>query len=249
MSIKIVMTSLYKSQEAIRYHLACQTIGNAIALGYDVLIVDKSPNPEISRSFRRIGADVHNSSAKTFGEQKRELFGICVDRFNESDVLVAMEPEKVDLVRLIPSIIAPIEQGQADIVMPKRTEESWSSYPDFQVTAEKETNAAFSQATGKKGFDIPFGAVALSCKMAQYFAACNPTQFDALDKHVQIYASIIAIANGHRVISVPVNFFYPATQKREEETTLRKDMITLRKTRVQQHSYSFRVAAKVLKWQ
>ena len=241
MKTTILTTTLYRSVEETRFHLACQMIGNAVAMNYNVVVFDASPSV-IREAFQRIGADIHRSKNKGMGPERRELFKFARDL--DSEIFVWTEPEKIDLVRLVPKIIESIKNGEADIVIPSRTERSWQSYPNFQISSEQEANAVYAEIIGKN-FDPMFGPVAFRGNMVDYFAYCNPTeQFGAADGYIQHFAPIEAMANDYEVISVPVDCFYPSVQKAEEESMLLEEMVKKRKWQFDQLVAGYRLAAK-----
>lgn len=216
----VLTTTLYKSREDIRFHLALQFIGNAVGAGHTVIIVDNSPDLSICQTFSRIGAVVfRQESLPGMGRQKRELFRVANDTFF-SEYYIWTEPEKPDLVRSIPQIVAPLEAGEAKIVIAGRTEESMKTYPEFQIESEMRINHVYAEATGLYDADPTFSPVAFTREMLPYFANCNPpAQYGGgtYDNYIQLYAPLAAMAEGHKATTVYVECFYPLAQKREEE--------------------------------
>jgi hypothetical protein len=56
-----------------------------------------------------------------------------------------------------------------------------------------------------------------------------------------------AMADGYRVVSVPVGFLYPPAQKAEEESALSEAMREKRKRQLEECTHAFRVVAEALK--
>ncbi len=248
MNINVLTTTFYKSRSETRFHLACQLIGNTVGAGYDVLVVDGSPDPAVGQALKKIGANVHPQKTQSMGGSRRELFRLAVNANNgwQPGIFVWTEPEKVDIVRSIPKITAPLECSEADIVIPSRTQGSWESYPGFQVVSEQKANATYLEVTGKS-FDPMFGPVAFSSKVAECFALCNPTeQFGATDGYIQHFAPLTAMKEGYKVISVPVDFYYPLVQRVEEESGFREEMLKKREAQLSQLATGYRLAAKSL---
>ena len=244
MRVVVLTITFYRSIEETRFHLACQLIGNAVAMNYGVILVDGSPDQSIRDAFQKIGADVHQQETQGMGPSRRELFTVA--RASEAEIFVWVEPEKTDLVRLIPKIIAPIDGNNVMIVIPTRTGRSWESYPQFQVASEQEANAVYVETTGKH-FDPMFGPVAFHRSVIDYFANCNPVeQFKATDGYIQHFAPLQAMTQGHGITSVPVEFFYPSVQKAEEESGFREEMIQKRKWQLDQLVDGYRLAANTL---
>ncbi len=248
LSISVLTTTFYKSTEETRFHLASQLIGNAVAAGYDVLVVDGSPNPAIREAFTRIGARVYAQTARGMGPSRRELFQQAADLrgYSRAEVFVWTEPEKTDLIRLIPQLVERLTHKDADIIIPERTEASWQSYPAFQVVSEQKANAAYIQATGKR-YDPMFGPVAYRGDVARYFVGCNPNaQFGAADGYIQHYAPLSAMAEGCKVERLEVDFYYPSVQRAEEESSLRDEMLVKREAQLSQLALGYGLAAKAL---
>lgn len=243
--VTLLTTTFYTDTRDIRFHLACQMIGNAVGVGHRVVIVDGSQDPAISQAFVKIGASVCKQVSYGMGGSRRELF-MWGNDFN-SDFFVWLEPEKVDLIRWVPSIVVPLEKRVADIVVPERTEISWNSYPVPQAESEKMANEVFREAT-ENSFDMMFGPVAFSRGTMSIFMECNPKdQFGVPDGYIQQTAVMVAVAKGFKTLSVPIDFFYPSVQRHEEETMLREVMVTKRKSQFENLTHSFRVVSEALK--
>lgn len=250
-SIGVLTTTFYKSTEETRFHLACQMIGNSVAVGHDVIVVDGSPDPIIGEAFQQIGAIVFRQTAQGMGASRRELFQWTSRhiplRQALLDIFLWLEPEKVDLIRWIPQIIVPIQRGEADIVIPALTDEGHLSRPAFQTSSEQEANAVYAEMTGR-AFDVMFGPVAFRREMLRYFITCNPKErYGCPDTYIQHIAPMEAMAAGYRVVSVPVGFLYPPAQKAEEESALSEAMREKRRRQLEECTNAFRVVAEALK--
>lgn len=248
-NITILTATLYKKITETRFQLACQLIENAVAVGYDVVIVDGSIDSAIGRALAKAGAKVHRqASEQGMGNQKRELFKLVAKDDNKAAIFLWTEPEKADLIRWIPQIVAPIQRGEADLVIPERTPVSYASYPAFQVESERQINAVFTDVTGKY-FDVAFGPVAFGRGVLSYFAECYPAKrFGVADNYIQDTARLEAMADGYRAVAIPVDFFYPPAQKAEEETTLFEVMREKRRRQLEELTHTYRVVGKALKF-
>ncbi|MEK7078182.1 MAG: hypothetical protein AAB911_01300 [Patescibacteria group bacterium] len=247
-NITILTATLYKRTTETRFQLACQLIGKAIAVGYDVVVVDGSIDATVSRALAKVGAKVHRQAGeKGMGNQKRELFSMVANDDNKADIFLWTEPEKADIIRWVPQIIAPIQRGEADLVIPERTPTSYASYPMFQIKSEKQINAVFADTTGKC-FDVAFGPVAFRRGLLSYFAECYPAKrFGVSDNYIQDTARLEVMAAGYKIVSVPIDFLYPPAQKTEEETTLFEIMREKRQQQLEELTHTFRVVGKTLK--
>lgn len=248
MDITVLTTTFYRSKSKTRFHLACQLIGNAVGAGYHVLVADGSPDSAVGQALARIGANVHTRTAQGMGDSRRELFRLAINTKGgeQPGIFLWTEPEKADIIRSISKITAPLERGESDIVIPSRTQRSWESYPEFQVVSEQKANTVYLEVIGKP-FDPMFGPVAFTGKVAEHFAACNPTeQFGAADGYIQHFAPLTAMKKGCNIVSVPVDFYYPLAQRVEEEVGLRDEMLKKRKWQLDQLVAGYRLAAETL---
>ena len=226
--VVLATTTFYGGQNELRFWLASDFVKAAVDAGYEVAILDGSPDPSIAKHFFALGTHVFRQTAKGMGPGRRELFRIIrvikkingLGRMNERTVVLWTEPEKVDVVRLIPEIVAPIVRGEADIVVPYRNDELFrATYPPFQYQSEMWADSVWSQVTGLRGGPM-FGPVAFDIRHAHIFANADPRRYgltDLHDRYVQHLAPLEAIRRGLRVQTVEVDFRYPAEQKAEEE--------------------------------
>ncbi|MBI4049943.1 MAG: hypothetical protein HY398_00670 [Candidatus Doudnabacteria bacterium] len=247
MSIALLTMTYYANVEETRFHLACQMLGNAKAVGYMTAVLDGSPDDLVSLAFERIGTVIFKQTAQGMGPARRELF--LKASANKPGIFLWSE-EKPDIVRLIPQIVEPIARGWADIVIPFRTDKSWESYPAYQAESEKAANAVYAEVTGRP-FDAMFGPVAFRREMLHYFYECNPAeQFGTHDTYIYHIAPLVAMAAGARVVSVPVDFYYPSVQKAEELAALNDAIREKRKRQFEECTANYRAAAAALnlKW-
>lgn len=242
--ITLLTTTFYKDTSETRFHLACQMIGNAVGAGHRVVVIDGSPNIAISNAFSDIGAIVHKQISSGMGASRREVFTIGAR--SDSDYFVWLEPEKIDLIRYVSALVAPLRNGSSDIVVPERTEISWRSYPAPQAESEKSANKIFAEATNNS-LDVMFGPVAFARKTMSIFMECNPKEkFGVPDGYIQQIAVMTAVAKKFKVLPLAVDFFYPAVQKFEEETFYKDVMAAKRKLQFEELTHSFRVVSKTM---
>jgi len=232
-------TTLYKSVDVLRFRLACLTVKKATEAGYPIVVVDKSPIPEIANTLRNLGAIVFPSITTTGMGADRRLFFFLANEIAVAagcKIFLWLEPEKHDLIRFIPSIIQPIKNAWVgvDIVIPRRSTASWATYPDFQMASELIINEAFQKVTGIPDADMTNGPVAFHMNALKYFQAADGRKFGVEDNYVQHYGPLIALRNGMGVISVNTDFVYPPEQKAEEEGPLRDEIIKKRQWQFEQ---------------
>jgi hypothetical protein len=241
--IGVLTMTYFSNTDELRFRLARQTIGDAACAGYHVVVLDGSPDKAIAEDFQALGAVVVKQTVSGMGAARRELFACALSHC--LPIFMWTEPEKVDIVRLIPRIIAPLENEDAEIAIPCRTDTSWASYPSFQVDSERKANAIYTEVAGKN-LDPMFGPVAFRALSLPYFAKCNPAKsYGAADTYTHHIAVLEAMVAGHRVASVPVDFYYPLAQRAEEEA-LGEVMKEKRQRQLDECANTYRRAAAAL---
>src|SRR3989338_2030271 len=251
--IVVVTTTYYKSVSDLRYQLACETIRQARQHDYDIIVVDGSPDPAIRKTFTELGALVFQETTKGMGHSRRLAFFHALNHLYctlkaEDGIIVWLEPEKHDLVRFIQEIIAAFRHNVVAVV-PRRTKQSWETYPEFQQASELRANAAFSSAIGRVNLDVMFGPVAfLASRLWQLLLVC-PTRFQYPDTYIQQFLLIQLLAAEQEVAAVNVNFIYPESSRQAETSEAAGGGPILAKRQEQERilSEAFRQAAGLLK--
>jgi len=88
---------------------------------------------------------------------------------SEQDVIVYIEPDKFGVVKDTIKIVEPILSGRAELVIPRRSQRSFATYPKFQQFTEKELGTPiWNKALGKET-DLYFSVHAYSRKIAPIF--------------------------------------------------------------------------------
>ena len=227
----IVTTTFYKSVAELRFGLACKMVDAAVSADYTVIIVDDSPDPQIASLLKASGATVYHQHYKHMGPGRREAFfhGWMTAVEQDAESILWMEAEKIGIIQEIEKIVEPIETGEADIVIPKRSEASCKSWPAFQMESESAGNRRYNEIFGTADFDPFFGPVAFSTVHAAYFILCNAKELGVEDSYINHYGTILAIQDGAKVVSVEVSVMYPPEQRAEEEGALSDDMVKKRR--------------------
>ncbi len=220
--VVVLTTTLYRSTDELRFDLACRMVGSAIGHGYGVLVVDDSSDSLVSERLSRTGAIVCSATSKGMAHGRRQLFTFA-DGARAADFFLWTEPEKDDLIRLVPQIMAPLRSGEADIVVVGRTEASWATCPSLQVKSERRANAIYREATGLD-VDVFRGPVAFNRRALPFFRLCDPMKYGAATGYIQHVAPLEAYAAGFKVVGVNVDFYYPLAQRAEEEGPLAEEM-------------------------
>ena len=229
----VLATVTFYKEESLRSSLARQTIKNAVAADYPIVVIDGSPN-DLIKSLASETVKVVPEVTRGLGPAKRLSFFMAMEYAYRCsprrDIIVHLEAEKDDMVRWIPTLVAPIIDNDADVVVAERSITSWNSYPALQATTESQGNIGLRDATGLD-VDIFVGPGAFHIRRAgQCFIAAEPYLGADLieskdDTYAQHFGAIVAHAQGYRVVaSEPLDFLYPPEQKAEEETTLSAEM-------------------------
>lgn len=228
----IATTTFYKSTDELRFKLACQLVKKANEAGYTVIALDGSPDKSIKSELEKRGALVYTQTATGMAGSRRELFSYVrqlfdswyIDPKNENIAIVWTEPEKVDIIRHVPELL----RGGAPIVIMGRTEESWMSYPTFQVASERLANTVYQKLFNFSDADPMVGPVAFTYEFIDLFTNCNPEKYGSKTGYIQHIVPLEAMASGGKVVCVPVDFMYPPEQREEEETIVSSEMMTKR---------------------
>lgn len=226
--------------DKIRGDLAIELIESAKKLGYQIVVVDGHSSKSFRHKLARIEevkVVIRRKIRRSPG--KREGFKIA-SKIDGVKVIVLTDPEKVSFVHhCIPSSVAPILEGKADIIIPKREPRRFkSSYPSFQFDSETEGNQIYNEYLRVHGLrpsksedlDLLFGPrifandpKVLSLFMRKFsFAVGGITfprnYFDPEElANAAFFPIILALKKKLRVESIEVPFTYPELQKENEE--------------------------------
>jgi len=124
------------------------------------------------------------------------------------------EPEKVSYVPEIWKTIRPLIKGNADLVVPKRTQASLRSYPIVQRQTETIGNEFFAHLVGSQ-LDVFFGPESIASgkaaqKFLDYKTSVYPGREDSHDAH--IVPIMECVVGKLRVLSILVHYHNPREQ-------------------------------------
>lgn len=233
--LAVFTTTLYKGDDEVtrvREELTLEALANASRLGIDMVVVEGGSKREFLEQvgkLERIGL-VAEPPNVTMGEGRRVgLREAMADP--ENKYFLWMEPEKAGLIKAgnLEKILRPLRNGEADIVVPKRSEAGMRSLTDKQRWFESRANVRATRImygqdpSGKddpEGFegkvlDLWFGPKAFNREGAEEFlnyqARSGGDKWDAI-----IVPVINAYKKGLRVTSVEVDFIYDERQTKSE---------------------------------
>lgn len=214
----IATTTFYRpgsENDAMRAELAKNTIRTAAYMGYHVVVVDGGSSDEFLKEISSYGLEVHlhHEPKMGLGESRRHAISMAMKLGRYA--IAWVEPEKADYIRSIADTVRPIDEGAADMVVPRRT--SLDSYPTTQQHAEKLGNFFWKDLTGHD-LDMWFGPRTFRRDIAAYFTDYNGEYGDKWDS---IFIPVMnAIADGKKVASVNVDYTHPAEQTAFEDHRL-----------------------------
>jgi len=142
--------------DKIRGDLALASLNEAERKGFQILVVDGGSSSAFVDHLHE--GEVQCKSQEEPGMSASRRQAIQQGSSLEGVEAVAwVEPEKVSFVRDCLSVAAaPILDGSADMVIPKRDKESWNTYPSYQADHEKRANRHWNSILRKSGI-LPEG--------------------------------------------------------------------------------------------
>lgn len=218
----IVGTTFSKTTDDLRFQLNCETVKNAVALGFQVYVVDGSPIKEIGEALAARGAIVFPQREPGMGRSRSQCLNEGLDL--GFDIICWTELEKTDMPNHLAGCITPVEWNDYDMIVPRR--DNLETYPDYQHWSELRANWEIGHITGRPDLDLMVGTRIMNrraaIRMANYQG--EPGKFGD-DWQILFHPVLDMIANREfRVGSVTVPYRHPAKQTAAEtgETWNRK---------------------------
>ncbi len=221
--VVLVTTTFSPSLQDMRAQLALKTCTTAVAHGYRIVVVDGSPSIEFKEALRATGACVLDQVLPGMGASRREVISAGLEMVeSNTGVIVWLEPEKHSLVSLLDECVAPIVQGFADVVIPRRR--SFDNYPLYQQWSELTANWLLGDITGRRDLDFYSGPRIMTCEAARlmmsYNGRCGENQYN--DRWEILFVPLLwFIEKGLRIVSVTVNYVHPTEQLIEDDLITR----------------------------
>ena len=240
----LISTTYYHSLSDSRASLALQTAQAARIHHVPYIVVDGSPSDDVAAALDKEGAIVVREDVQAMGGKGKGFayrYGIrqamarsaaLFPSAGAEYVLCISEPEKIDIVRLLPqlaSILLPAAPAPVDtpnILLPARSTAGFASIPTEQRYSEQFANEhlrnlarqlqppfTFTTQPSDRPLDMLFGPVLFHSSLAPYWLASTSALWDA-----QIVPYIEAVyAEEGRVVGVEVEYRHPVEQTKEEE--------------------------------
>lgn len=246
--ISLATTTLYPAwpfdkSDKVRGDLAIETLKEIKKMNLSLYISDGGSSESFISKISSIGHNIYRQKNPGLSAGRRQVLTQASLK-KGSLVIVLFEPEKVSFIKnnLI-RLIQPILETQADIVIPKRDEKAFLSYPDYQTSSEKLLNSLMSSiiinTMKKNGKPIPqkmdeidflFGPKIISNKphiLGLFMDKYNSKNLSGEKKFpCEIWANalffplIVALYKGFKVISLPISYSHPKNQTSFESNNL-----------------------------
>lgn len=221
----IFTTTLYGKDESsrVRAALAEEFLKRVEKLNIKCVVVDGGSSEEFLNRIRQLkNVQVVVDPSLGTGESRRKALEVAMSLASAtgSPSFLYTDPEKEDLIKeeSLGAMIESLREGKADIVVPMR--KSMESYPKFQEWIEKRANKRAAKIMNENSdeaeFDLWFGPKMFNREGAKYFLEYRG-KLDKWDSIIKPVAD--AYRAGKKIVSVPVDFKYPETQKQHEEVS------------------------------
>lgn len=227
--------------DKIRGDLALYTVSKAHDLGHNVIVVDgtgeKSP---FWSALELIGVIVESQKENGMDPARQQAFVLASEK-EQVKVIAWIEPEKVSMTDpncLWPASLAVLD-GTYDLVIPRRDEVSFVTYPDYQSKYEKRANDRFNNILETSGLhtadgsllDAWFGPRIFNKELLQYFTGRydfkgTPEMGAVQNMHAKVkpgnynsatfFPIIRALFEGKKVGSVTIPYRHPLEQTKNE---------------------------------
>lgn len=138
------------STDNTRGDLALQTIEEVLKAGYQLVVMDEDVNESFTQELKKRGVVIRKGNRKGMSPKRQEGFQIA-SQLPKVKFILWTEPEKVDLIKSVPQIVKPLLYNEGDIVVPGRNEESFATYPAYQVPFEQKSNMLWNGFLRSRG--------------------------------------------------------------------------------------------------
>lgn len=141
------------SSDQVRGDLAIQLISSVKKLGYSLVVVDgTSSQSPFRRKLLDLGINVESEKERGMSKSRQQAFK-SASSISGTEAIAWVEPEKASFITNGLAIAAsPILDGNADIIVPGRSEQGLATYPDYQSKSEKKSNLIWNALLRKYGY-------------------------------------------------------------------------------------------------
>lgn len=229
------------SADKVRGDLALQSFKEAQRQNFNLSIIDGGSSEAFKKALGQNNFYFEMQKQKGGYSPARRQGIERAETLQGIKVIVQTEPEKVSVISdCIQPAILPILKNEADVVIPERDEESFSTYPKLQAQQEQKANKLYNAILRAHGLlkdndpdlDFWFGQrfFANTPQLTELFKTTYQYRKDntALDKkvnvemysNIQFFPVVEALYRELRVKSVLVPYRHPQIQTEFEEGNL-----------------------------
>lgn len=235
--------------DKIRGDLAIETVTVATQFGYQVVVVDGGSSPDFNEQVETLGIKVLGQSRLGMSAGRQEAFEEA-SQLPGVEIICWTEPEKFSFVKDgVAEAVGPILNKEADVVIPKRDEAAFKTYPAYQAEYEQRANRVWNNVlrssgylTERENFDVWFGPRVfrndpelLKLFLRNYSFKERGLKIDEVVKpdlwpNATFIPVVAALAEGYKVKSVGVTYEHPQAQ-----TVIEQDSAVFRQKRDRQY--------------
>lgn len=231
--VVIATTTFYRPGDERRAEVCLQMITEAVARGWEIVVVDGGSTIPFVDEAARLGAHVFDEvrgEGHTMGRGRRQAIAAAADLAGRDGVIIWTE-EKPKLMELLGDAISLVRRGVADIVVPNRAG-GMETLPTAQYYAEHYGNHLWHMLFGGGGkfpaiVDTSNGPIDwwVGVRVMSYGAALYFTEYDGRhgDKWSSIFVpAVLAATAGLTVTGCPI-FGYVYEQGWEDDDVQKAD--------------------------
>jgi len=172
-----------------------------------VVVIDDGSSDMTSETALAAGADVI-SMQQNMGKARAVSEGICYIRRLQPTAIIMIDGDGQHDPKQIPTMLAPIEQGEADIVIGSRFVGIESEIPKWRIVGQHALTIATNLASGVHCTDSQSGFRAFSPESLPYL------DFSAEGFSLESEMQFIAAEQDLRLAEVPISVVYEEPAKR-----------------------------------
>lgn len=229
----------------VRGYIGLQTLREAKEKGYQAVVVDGGSSDAFKAELVSGGIVPQSQLEKGYSAARQQSYMAATSRFDGAKVILSTEAEKFSVIRdcLTDEVIQPVLKGETDVVILKRDQEAFSTYPKNQAEYEQRANKLWNDIMRKhnllsssvEDLDIWLGPrlIRNDPHIVSFFL--DKYEFEKRGKLDQIvdpfvyvnalfFPIIIVLRDGLRISSITVPYRHPPsqTQMENEDASFRR---------------------------
>ena len=216
----IATTTFYKNINETRAQCALGSAEEARRLGYQLVVVDDSPDPRVKEELVSLGALVHKQRQPGMGASRRQAIGLAKEIAGPNGAWVFIEPEKKNVLKELEQSFSVVIHDNDVIVVLCRTASGLHTCDQAWEYISHLGSLNFKMATGLPELDVFLGTRVVSSKLAEFFEMERQGIPGDKSWGVTHYGMLDALAAGYKIVGIPINFVHPPEQKAAEDNPL-----------------------------